>query len=79
MKRHTQHYKKYFAVSVLDNKNVAQIDELVLEQECNRIIREFNLSRKEWCNAKTILNGMYAYAIRKKYLTENPLTNVQSL
>lgn len=51
----------------------------MLEQECNRIIREFNLSRKEWCNAKTILNGMYAYAIRKKYLTENPLTNVQIL
>lgn len=79
MKRHTQHYKKYFSVSVLDNMKVAQIDELVLEQECNRIIREFNLSRKEWCNAKTILNGMYAYAIRKKYLTENPLANVQIL
>lgn len=79
MKRHTQHYKKYFAVSVLDNMRVAKIDELVLEQECNRIIREFNLSKKEWCNAKTILNGMYAYAIRKKYLTENPLANVQIL
>lgn len=79
MKRHTQHYKKYYAVSVLDNMKVTQIDELLLEQECNRIIREFNLSRKEWCNAKTILNGMYAYAIRKKYLTENPLTNVQIL
>lgn len=79
MKRHTQHYKKYFAASVLDNMRIAQINELVLEQECNRIIREFNLSRKEWCNAKTILNGMYAYAVRKKYLTENPLTNVQIL
>lgn len=79
IKRHTQHYNKYFAVSVLDNMKAAEIDELLLEQECNRIIRKFNLSRKEWCNAKTILNGMYAYAIRKKYLTENPLTNVQIL
>ncbi len=79
IKRHMQHYNKYFATSVLDNMKVIDIDELLLEQECNRIIREFNLPRKEWCNAKTILNGMYAFAIRKKYLTENPLANVQIL
>ena len=79
IKRHTQHYNKYFATSVLDTMKVTDIDELLLEQECNRIIREFNLPRKEWCNVKTILNGMYAFAIRKKYLTENPLANVQIL
>ena len=79
IKRHKQHYNKYFAVSALDGMLLPTIDELLLEQECNRIVREFNLSRKEWCNAKTILNGMYAYAIRKKYLTENPLANVQIL
>lgn len=79
IKRHKQHYNKYFAVSTLDGMLLPTIDELLLEQECNRIVREFNLSRKEWCNAKTILNGMYAYAIRKKYLTENPLANVQIL
>lgn len=79
IKRHTQHYNKYFEPSILDNMKVTEIDELLLEQECNRIIREFNLPRKEWCNAKTILNGMYGFAIRKKYLTENPLANIQIL
>lgn len=79
IKRHIQHYNKYFATSALDNMKIAKIDELLLEQECNRIVQEFNLPRKEWCNAKTILNGMYAYAIRKKYLKENPLDNVQIL
>lgn len=77
IKRHRQHYKKYFAPSVLDGMKVKRIDELLLEKECNRIVREFNLSRKEWCNAKTILNGMYTYAIRKKYLTENPLAHME--
>ena len=48
---------------------VRKIDELLLEKECNRIVKECNLSRKEWYNAKTILNGMYEYAVRKKYLT----------
>jgi len=36
-----------------------QIDSLVLEMECNRIVRDFNLARKEWTNVKTILLGMF--------------------
>jgi len=55
------------------------VNEIVLEKECNRIVREFNLSRKEWTNAKTILKGMFTYAIRRKYIKENPLDAVQIL
>ena len=79
IKRHKQHYHKYFESSVLHQMKIKKIDELLLEQECNRIVKEFNLPRKEWCNAKTILNGMYEYAVRKKYLTENPMNKVQIL
>ena len=79
IKRHRNHYKKYFEPSILHQKKVKQIDELVLEKECNRIVKEFNLSRKEWCNVKTILNGMFEYAVRKKYLSENPVNKVQIL
>lgn len=77
IKRHRQHYKKYFAPSVLDDMKVSRIDELLLEKECNRIVREFNIPRKEWCNAKTILNGMFDYAMRKRYLQENPLERIE--
>lgn len=77
IKRHKQHYHKYYESSALHNMKVKKIDELILEQECNRIVKEYNLSRKEWCNIKTILNGMYLYALRKKYLTENPMDKVQ--
>lgn len=79
IKRHKQHYHKYFDTSVLHGMKIKRIDELLLEQECNRIVKEFNLPRKEWCNAKTILNGMYEYAVRKKYLTESPMDKVQIL
>lgn len=79
IKRHKQHYRKYFEPSVLHDMKIKKIDELILEQECNRIVKEYNLSRKEWCNAKTILNGMYEYAVRKKYLAENPMSKVQIL
>ena len=56
-----------------------RVNEIVLKKECKRIVREFNLIRKEWTNAKTILKGMFTYALRKKYIKENPLDAVQTL
>ena len=75
--RHRQHYRKYFEKSKHHTMKLKQIDSLLLEMECNRIVREFNLSRKEWTNVKTILLGMYDYAMRKKYLTVNPMDDVE--
>ena len=77
IKRHKQHYKKYFASSKLHSMKIENIDTLILETECNRIVREYNLSRKEWVNAKTILNGMFEYAKRKKYIDENPILDMK--
>ena len=71
MKRYIQHYNRYFGASVLQNKKIKVLDEILLETECNRIVKENNLPRKEWTNIKTILNGMFRYAIRKKYIEEN--------
>jgi len=76
IKRHEQHYAKYFESSKLHNCKVKDINDLLLEKECNSIIQKFNLSRKEWVNAKTILIGMFKYAVRMRYLTENPLDNI---
>ena len=47
IRRHEQHYRKYLEPSSLHGKRIRQIDELSLESECNRIIRESSLSRKE--------------------------------
>ena len=77
IKRHQQHYHKYFESSVLHSRKVNGIDELFLEAECNRIVKEYNLSRKEWGNIKTILNGMFEYAARKRYLAENLMSKVK--
>lgn len=77
IQRHEQHYRKYFQTSILNSKKVKYIDELTLELECNRIVKEYNLPRKEWGNVKTILNGMFNYALRKKYIAENPMNNVE--
>lgn len=77
IKRHRQHYAKYFEPSKLHSMKVSHIDTFVLEMECNRIVKEFNLTRKAWVNAKTILNGMFEYAKRKKYIIDNPLSDMK--
>ena len=77
IKRYEQHYKRYLLNSCLDKCKLIQIDDLLLERECNRIVRDFNLSRKEWTNVKTILNGMFNYSLRKKYLSVNPMEQLQ--
>lgn len=56
---------------------ILKITEIQLETECNRIVREFNLSNKEWVNLKTILNGMFEYAYRMKYLLENLMPKIR--
>lgn len=75
--RHKQQYKKYLQTSSLHEKPISKISELQLEEECNRIVKEFKLSRKEWTNLKTILKGMYFYAVRNGDLTENLMEKVQ--
>ena len=77
IKRHRQHYAKYFEPSILHSMKLSAIDTFILEMECNRIVKEFNLTRKAWVNAKTILNGMFDYAKRKKYITDNPLMDMK--
>ncbi len=77
IKRHRQHYAKYFEPSKLHSMKLSDIDTFVMEMECNRIVKEFNLTRKAWVNAKTILIGMFEYAKRKKYITENPLSDMK--
>lgn len=75
--RHRQHYAKYFETSVLHRKKIAKIDEIFLETECNRLVKEYKMTKKEWTNVKTILIGMFTYAVRKKYLDENPMSKVK--
>lgn len=77
IKRHEQHYNRYFRHSALHDMKISEIDEIFLETECNRIVKEFNLTRKEWNNIKTILFGMFEYAERKHYLTGNLMEKVK--
>ena len=46
IKRHIQHYKRYFERSELHSMQVRQIDTLLLESECNRLVKYRQVVKK---------------------------------
>lgn len=77
--RYKQRYSKYLETSCINFVPIRELDDLILEKELNRIVKENQLSRKEWVNLKTILRGVFSYALRKRYITQNPLEDVNIL
>lgn len=75
IRRHEQHWKKYFQ-SISLNK-VSTYDRLELQKVCNQLIKINNLSSKEWQNIKTVLSGMFDYALEKGYINVNPMSDVK--
>lgn len=75
IRRHEQHWKKYFQ-DISPNK-VSSYDRLELQKECNQLIKVNNLSSKEWQNVKTILLGMFDYAFEKGYINTNPMPSIK--
>lgn len=69
--RHKQHYAKYFKDSELDKAEIQKIDVLMLNRICNSLIKDNNLTRKEWNNIKTIIKGVFFLATEKKYIRED--------
>lgn len=74
IRRHGQHFNKYFVneKSKLLKMDIAKIDKLTLQSECNRLVKKYNMTRREWQNVKTIVSGMFEYAFDKHLLKENP-------
>ena len=75
--RHKQRYEKYIKPTSLHDTKLSHITEIMLEKECNGIVKRHNLSSKEWVNVKTILNGMFKYAMRMGYLSDNPIERIE--
>lgn len=77
LQRHEQRYKKYIEGSKLDAMPMRKINLLQLEAECNRIVSAYNLPYHEWQQVKTIILGVFKYAVKKGLLTENPMERVE--
>ena len=78
IKRHMQHYNKYIGSNTeIVGARIGGIDFLSLQALCNSIVKDNNLTSKEWVNVKTILKGMFEYAYEKGYISSNPMDRVR--
>ena len=77
IKRHKQHYRKYFEGTELFGTPVSKVDKIELQSFCNRLVKDYNMSSKEWTNVKTILKGMFEYAVDKELIDKNPMEKVR--
>jgi integrase len=75
IKRHLQHYNKY--LKGFGIKGIRYFDYLSLRALCNSIVKENNMTSKEWVNVKTIIKGMFTYAYEKGYIDSNPMDRVR--
>lgn len=75
IRRHEQHWNKYF--SAIKSKKISSYDRLELQKECNLLVKNNNLSSKEWQNIKTILSGIFDYATEKHYILENFMLKIK--
>ena len=75
--RHKQHYKKYFDGTPLFKRDITKIKILELNEFCNLLVKDNNLTLKEWMNVKTVLNGIFEYAYDKGYISVNPMERVK--
>lgn len=77
LQRHEQRYDKYFASSKIADMSIRNVNILTLEAKCNRIVTDFNLTRHEWQQAKTILIGVFKYAVKKGMIAKTPMEQVE--
>lgn len=77
IQRHINHWKKYFEKTEIVCKPMTRIDVLMLESWANSLIKEYNLTRKEWQNLKTIIGGIWNYAFRTGVVKVNPWESVK--
>ena len=87
--RDEQHYKRYFEGQAFFESDVTAIRRPDLKVFCCKVIRGETLkshahngsksgalTKKEWCNVKSILNGMFNFAVENEWISGNPLTGM---
>ncbi len=89
--RDQQHYERYFKGTDFFKRKVATIRRPELKEFCYSVIRGQTtkhhgknsyepgqrLTRKEWNSVKSILNGMFIYAMDYEIIKTNPLTDMK--
>lgn len=75
--RHRSHYRRYLKDNYIFNKPIHLIDKKEMNVFCNKLVKDFEMTRKEWVNVKTILKGLANYCLMCGYVKEDLLESVK--
>ena len=77
--RYTQYFHKYLESSALMTCTVQKVSKVDLQKELNRIVKDNSLTHKAWQNLKTVISGMFEYAMDHRLISSNVFLEVRIL
>lgn len=75
--RHTTHWKRYCKNSDICNRSMRSLTTLELESWANSLIKDNNMTRKEWQNVKVLIGGIWDYTFRSNMINSNPWAGIR--
>lgn len=77
LRRHEQHYKKYYEGTPIVKVPLRKLDAITLTTWAHNLIKKHNLSSKEFQNMKIIMSGSLELALAKGIIQRNPWKEVK--
>lgn len=75
--RHINHWKRYCVNSEICKKSMLDLNTIQLESWANSLIKNHNMTRKEWQNVKVIIGGIWDFAFRSGVIKSNPWASIK--
>ena len=69
-------YNRFIPECSLAKKSIKQIETTDIENYLEKTILDEKLQEQAYKNLKSLLNGIFKYARRKKYITDNPMDTI---
>ena len=76
LQRNLDDYNKFIKGTKLDKMSIADIEPYDIKELLHSVINEHHLTRKALGNVKSIFSGIFADALEKKVIKENPMDKV---
>ena len=70
-------YKRFISKCSFLNKSITVIKPLEIKEYLQKTIIDEKLKKRAYSNLKAMLNGIFAYAFDKEYITKNPMANLK--
>lgn len=70
-------YKRFIPKCSFLNKSITSIKAIEIKEYLQKTIIDEKLKKRAYSNLKAMLNGIFAYAFDKEYITKNPIANLK--